>query len=59
MVIEPENISGISSQIYIEHLKVYDIITNTSDVNPENDSIREYLYADSSEQMTKESFHVN
>lgn len=54
MVIELENISDIVlTDIYIDNLKVYDIITNATGVSIEKENIREYNYANDSEQMAR------
>lgn len=48
MVFELKNISNnVLKEIYIEDLKVFDIITNASDVAEEKENIREYIYEDS------------
>ena len=54
MVIELENISDIVlTEIYIENLRVYDIITNATGVSLEKENILEYAYANDSDQMAR------
>lgn len=50
VVFEVKNISNnILKEIYIDDLKIYDIITNASDVSQEKEEIREYVYKNTSE----------
>lgn len=50
VVFEVKNISNnILKEIYIDDLKIYDIITNASSVSQEKEKIREYIYKNTSE----------
>lgn len=54
MVIELENISDIvMTEVYIDNLRIYDIITNATGVSLEKENILEYTYANDSEQMAR------
>lgn len=54
MVIEIENISNtVLTEIHIDNLRIYDIITNATGVSLEKKSILEYTYANDSEQMAR------
>lgn len=54
MVIEIENISDIVlTEIHIDNLRIYDIITNATGVSLEKENILEYTYANDSEQMAR------
>ncbi len=54
IVIELENISDIVlTEVYIDNLRIYDIITNSTGVSFEKESIREYNYANNSDQMAR------
>lgn len=54
MVIELENISDIVlTKVYIDNLRIYDIITNATGVNLEKENILEYTYANDSDQRAQ------